>query len=191
MEGLLALRCSQAMDAFKLKLGAFMTNPADERKFREKVYDANQKEFSDEIQAVARTYGQWESFRAMNLVIQSSGTHAELLQRTDTKLSNGGLSDNAVLVFGRMLMLYALDCLSEDPLTSLEIFSKEQLYRIAGHKAQICKLMRPDIYQVLAGLGVDEGLIWRPLAKDWKEYNRADNFGEVLATPGKYLSDQV
>ena len=44
-----------------------------DREFRYKVYDANLKEFSDEIQAVAKTYGQWESFRSMNIMVQSCG----------------------------------------------------------------------------------------------------------------------
>jgi len=71
-----------------------------------------------------------------------------------------------------------------------ELMTKEQILKIKEKKAALCKLMRPDIYNILAQLGVDEGLIWRPLAKDWKEYNRADNFGEVLDS-GRYLSDQV
>ena len=55
---------------------------------------------------MARTYAQWESFRAMNLVIQSHGADPQLLQMTDSKLNGGKLSDTATLVNGRILMLY-------------------------------------------------------------------------------------
>jgi len=106
MEAVMAARCRAAMDEFKGKLQAFMLNPEDAREFRYKVYDANQKMFSDEIQTVARTYAQWESFRAMNLVIQSHGADPQLLQMTDSKLNGGKLSDTATLVNGRILMLY-------------------------------------------------------------------------------------
>jgi len=59
------------MDDFKAKLTQYMMS--GDREFRYKVYDANLKEFSDEIQAVAKTYGQWESFRSMNIMVQSCG----------------------------------------------------------------------------------------------------------------------
>jgi len=105
------------------------------------------------------------------------------------------LSDNATLVFGRVLMLYAFDCLEEDAMSmvasmdSLSI-TNDQILSIRTHKASICKLMRPDIHSIVKGFGVKEDIIWRPMAKDWKEFNRADNFGEVVDS-GKYLSNQV
>lgn len=68
--------------------------------------------------------------------------------------------------------------------------NKDQILSIRTHKAAICKLLRPDIYSIIQGFGVKEEIIWRPMAKDWKEFNRADNFGEVLDS-GRYLTAQV
>ena len=53
-----------------------------------------QKMFSDELQAVASTYGQWESYRAFLEVIKREKVH---LYHTETKLKEGKSNDKICL----------------------------------------------------------------------------------------------
>ena len=66
LENLFANRSKAACGMFKTKLTEFMAKGGKE--FRYLIYDANLKEFSDEIQQVAACYAQWETMRAFNKV---------------------------------------------------------------------------------------------------------------------------
>ncbi len=155
-----------------------------------KIYDANLKEFSDEIQLVAATYAQWESMRAFNKVVLSAGADPELLQNTSAKIA--GLDPVAVCMLGRLALLYATDILMEDSLWCVELGlmdSKTEVPMLRPMKAALCKCLRPEIVSVIDGFGIHDDVIWRPIGKDWKTFNKGDNFGEVVDT-GRYLTDQ-
>ena len=70
------------------------------------------------------------------------------------------------------------------------VLNANQVGRLKEVKAVYCKAIRPDIMVLVKGLGVDVTTQYRPIGKDWKEFNKADNFGEVVDT-GRYLTDKV
>ncbi|CAD7948481.1 unnamed protein product [Amoebophrya sp. A25] len=187
IEKLMANRVKLACDMFKQKLTEFMMK--GDKAFRYKIFDANLKEFSDEIQLVAAAYAQWESVRAFNLVIKSAGQDPDLLHATTEKQPK--LSAACVCVLGRLALLYAIDVLSEDAINcmNLGVMSPADLQSLRAMKASICKCLRPEIVSVLNGMGIDDRVIWRPIGKDWKNFNKGDNFGEVVDT-GRYLTKE-
>ena len=71
----------------------------------------------------------------------------------------------------------------------LGVLTGDEAVSLRAHKAVLCKALRPEIVAVCKGLGLDDGVIWRPIAKDWKTFNKGDNFGEVLDT-GRYLTGE-
>jgi hypothetical protein len=90
-------------------------------------------------------------------------------------------------------LLYCLDCIEQDALQflNLNLLDAGELMAIKYNLKQfLCReAIRPNVMGLVDGLGVDEDLLWRPIAKDWVQFNKGDNYGEVVDT-GRFLTDK-
>jgi hypothetical protein len=190
LQSLFAVRCARAIDELKGKLMALIAanegKPEGEKKaFRDVVYEANLNLFSDEIQAVAASYAEWESMRVFCQLLSSNGTDLGLIGQIERPKMSGGLpalSPFATASLGRLALLYGFDCVEQQAVhfLSTKLLTADEMSHIKAYKAALCRAIRPDVMSLVDGLGIDENLIWRPMAKDWKTWNEPDNFGEVV-----------
>ncbi|ORY53160.1 acyl-CoA oxidase [Rhizoclosmatium globosum] len=120
-------------------------------------------EESDAIQALARAHGERICLDEMLAVIATQ---------------TGGLKS----VLEQVLALFLLHSLSADIawLVSSGLVTPKQAGDMTVAQRKICKDLMPHSVNLVKALGVEEHMLYAPIAFDWKEYNETDNKGEVL-----------
>eukprot|EP00397_Hematodinium_sp_SG-2012_P005519 GEMP01005539.1.p1 GENE.GEMP01005539.1~~GEMP01005539.1.p1 ORF type:complete len:706 (+),score=154.48 GEMP01005539.1:215-2332(+) len=160
-----------------------------EKPLRVQLFEASMSKYSKEIQSAAQAYAEWEALRSFMLVLDSRGAAPEL---THNGPKPTRLSDNTVMALSRLALLFALECLHED---AVELINANMMTALQGITcqavmSQLCKDIRPDVISLVRGFNLPEDAIIRPIAKNWKMYNEADNFGEVIDT-GRFGTDKA
>lgn len=151
---------------------------------RQRFYRAQMETFSPEIQAVAAAYGEWEALRSFTTVLDTRGTHSDLVHESPdkTKPAQHALSPAAMNGLCRLCMLYAVECLQKDAiwLVANKLMTIQAADNLQSLFGDLCTALRPDVMRLVNGLGIPDSINWRPMAKDWKEWNKTHNFGEVV-----------
>jgi len=171
----------------KLYQQAVMGAPKDQ-KMRVTLYEATMYKYSNEIQAVAEAYANWEALRSFMQVLNPHGA--------DPMLTYNGpkpekLSENSMMAMSRLALLFALESLEKSSLTLINqnCMTAGQGLQARAVMSELCKQLRPDILNLCKGFNIPEHLILAPIANDWKLFNKGDNFGEIQDT-GRFLTNE-
>jgi len=161
-----------------------------EKPLRVQIFDATMYKYSNEIQGVAQAYAEWEALRSFLLILDSRGADPALL--FNCPASPPQLSDGAMMALGRLCLLFALEAVLADAveLCGAALMSAEQGLTCKAVMTQLCHDLRPDILSLVDGFNVNEASLRQPIAKDWKQFNACDNFGEVVDT-GRLGTDKA
>ncbi|KAJ3067163.1 hypothetical protein HDU98_009625 [Podochytrium sp. JEL0797] len=121
-------------------------------------------EESDAIQALARAHGERICLDEMEAVIQVQ--------------KDSGLK----AVLEKVLALFLLHSLSVDMalLMTMGLVTPKQAGDMANAQRAVVKDLMPDAMNLVKALGVEEHMLYAPVAFDWSEYNEHDNKGEVM-----------
>jgi len=119
------------------------------------------RELSDEVQQLARSYGEWIT-----------------LQSCLTRISNStSLRD----VLTRVTRLYALYRIQQDIswFVSDGIISSAQVKLVHQMFSDSIKELEEDVPALVDALGIPKEVLYAPIAADWVEFNAYDNQGEL------------
>lgn len=137
-------------------------------KEKKPLFDVWMKEESDLIQATALSFGERMSFEQFINVLNK-----------ENKNSNGVYEafERIAIVFGLELIVSNLSFYLVNGIVTPEAgkLLSEEVY----HKSISSVVPYLDSY--IKGLGINESMIFAPIAKNWIEYNKDDNRGELVA----------
>ncbi|KAJ3028338.1 UNVERIFIED_CONTAM: hypothetical protein HDU68_001888 [Siphonaria sp. JEL0065] len=121
-------------------------------------------EESDAIQALARAH-------AERICLDEMVVHIGAAKDADLKV-----------VLEKVLTLFLLHALSVDMalLLTIGLVTIKQAGELAAAQRKAVKDLMPEALNLVKALGVEEHMLYAPIAFDWKEYNEHDNKGEVL-----------
>lgn len=129
-----------------------------------KLFDVWMLEESDMIQATSKAYGERICLEKM----------------LEAKESDVGVQN----IIKRLTALFAYHLVVQDLVfyTRKGLLSGAQTQSTLDTFSVLIKEYAPFVPDTVKSLGIEEHMIYAPIAKDWKEYNAGDNRGEVYAS---------
>ncbi|KAJ1568776.1 hypothetical protein HK405_013917 [Cladochytrium tenue] len=139
---------------------------------KKSVFQVWMLEQSDTIQALARAHGERICMDETLTVLEGEATRAA---------SSPSSQAVAAALLGA-LRLFLLHALSADVglLVASGVLTPRQVSGLADAQRAAVKELAPAAPLLVRALGVPDHLLFAPIAHDWREYNLADNAGEVL-----------
>jgi acyl-CoA oxidase len=159
-EALLWLFIGRELALFK-RLGAEMQQKVGGE--GKSLFDAQMLDFSDEIQACARSFGERITLEAFFNTIKQ--------YNQDNKTSE---------ILQKLAKLYALRKIELDLVWFIteKFLSVEEAKQVPFAVRELCKELAPYSLSLVDGFGIPSHLLIAPIAADWIEYNKTDNQGE-------------
>jgi acyl-CoA oxidase len=150
----------------KRLLGQLANKLAKSKKAGDKLFNTWMFEESDLVQAAAKAYGE-------RMVLEKS---IEAIDKMDDSLQP---------LMKRLCKLYSLNCVEKDLgwMLSEGLLSPSKGTEVSEITRRLCKEVAPDALALTQAFGIEEHMLFSPIAGDWVAYNAYDNQGELTNQP--------